>query len=312
MINFKKSILFFLLAFSLCNSYAGFYNHLFIENLKKFKFKNNTLTIERKVREYKEFTSYVAYYYSENLKLYTLIDIPNGNKNKYPVVVVNHGHIPPDKYSTINSYSLVTTYFSQNGFLVLKPDYRGHDRSEKDADSELNVLSYPVDVLNLLYALPSLEKADMDNIFIYGHSMGGPISLAVLEAYPNIRCATLWAPVSVAFPESTLYFIRKRNKELSNELSDKINKTLNKNDFDKLSPVNYLNLIKVPILLQHGILDESVPYAWSENLIENFKENNITYQFYSYEDDHNFSRKYFYTALKRDVDFFKSHLKQDK
>jgi uncharacterized protein len=309
MIKVRHFLLLLILILTGCKSKSASYEHLFIDNLKKTKFKNSQLTIEKEVREYKEFTSYIASYYSENLKQYALLDIPNTKKDKYPVIIVDHGHIPPEKYSTINSYVLVTTYYAQNGFLVLKPDYRGHDKSENVSDTQLNVLSYPVDVLNLLYALPSLEKADLSNIFLFGHSMGGPVTLTVLEAYPNIKAATLWAPVSVPFPESSLYFTRKRNKELAVNLENQFNNIFSKSDYYKLSTTNYLSLIKVPILLQHGNLDESVPYNWSEKLVEKFKENKINYQFYTYEDDHNFSKKYFYTALKRDVDFFKSFLK---
>ena len=305
----RHFLILLLLVIISCKSKSISYDHLFIENLKKFKFQNSELTIESKIHEYKAFTSYIVSYYSENLKLYALLDIPNTNKNKYPVIVVNHGHIPPEKYSTTNSYSMVTSYYAENGFLVLKPDYRGHDKSEKAGDSPLNVLSYPVDVLNLLYALPSIKEADLSNIFLFGHSMGGPVTLTVLEVYPNIKAATLWAPVSETFPESSLYFTRKRNKEMAAEMTNQFNKIFTKTDYYKLSPTNYLSLIKAPILLQHGNLDESVPYQWSEKLVEKFKANNINYKFYTYEDDHNFSRKYFYPALKQDVDFFNSFLK---
>ena len=60
-----------------------------------------------------------------------------------------------------------------------------------------------------------------------------------------------------------------------------------KDDFKKLSSINYLHYIKCPVLLQHGRLDESVPYEWSVELEKKFIENNIDYKFITYdkEDD---------------------------
>ena len=100
---------------------------------------------------------------------------------------------------------------------------------------------------------------DIDNIFAYGHSMGAGIILTVLEVSDKIRAATLWAAVSNEYPENTLYFRRKRSVE-ANELLKQIKKIFKEEDFPKLSPNNYLNYIKVPVLIQHGKKDESVPY----------------------------------------------------
>ena len=103
-------------------------NHpLFIESLRNRTFAQQDIVIEKKVKVTKKYTSYIAYYYSDGLKLYTLINIPkSSDKNKkFPVVIVNHGYIPPEKYSTTNSYKYISSYFANNGFIVLKPDYRG-------------------------------------------------------------------------------------------------------------------------------------------------------------------------------------------
>ena len=284
---------------------------LMIETLRARRYESQTIKIEKYLGDKGKYKNYLVSYYSDELKLFALLSIPDDSTRvKFPVVIVNHGYIPPSKYSTENSYKLVSGYFASNGFLVLKPDYRGHDKSEGNYDSVLTRLSYPVDVLNLLVSISSIKEADADNIFVYGHSMGGGITLTLLEVSDKIKAATLWAAVSNGYPENTLYFTRKRSTDEGAELFSRIKEVFEEKDFPKLSPNKYLQYIKAPVLIQHGMQDESVPYQWSLDLVEKFKEFGINYKFYSYEnEDHNFSKKYFYTVLQRDVDFFKSYIK---
>jgi len=284
---------------------------LMIENLRLRNVTNKILSKEKLSSETKLFKSYIASYYSDGFKQYTLLNIPKTAipKNGYPVIVVNHGHIPPEKYSITKSYQYVSTYYANNGFLVLKPDYRGHDQSEGGENRYINRLSYSMDVLNLLDTISSIKEADNNNVFMYGHSMGGMVTLAVLESTGMIKAATLWSAVSAQFPESSLYFIRKRNPLEADEILKFFNDTFGEENFGKFSPVNYLSYIQCDLIIQHGTKDDSVPYQWSVDLAEKLKENNKYYEFYTYEgDDHNFAKGSFYKVLKKDVDFFKKHI----
>lgn len=285
---------------------------LTIDSLKNRSYGKGEIKIEKDLGIKRNFKSYIISYYSDGLKQYSLLNIPNIKKpaKGFPVIVVNHGHIPPEKYSTVDSYKLVSSYYANNGFLVLKPDYRGHDQSEKGSESRTDRLSYAVDVLNLYYLIPTLDNADFDNVFIYGHSMGGGVTLTVLEVANNVKAATLWSAVSTEFPESMLYFRRKRNPEQADELLLELKKIFNEDDFKKLSPVNYLKYITAPIIIQHGTDDSSVPLEWSYQLAEKLKVLDKYYEYYKYQnDDHNFARGNFYKVLKKDVDFFKKYIK---
>ena len=285
---------------------------LTIESLRKRSYGIGTIKIEKDLGDKKGYKSYKVSYLSDGLTLYALLNIPNTKKpiKGYPVIIVNHGYIPPDQYSLENSYRLVTGYYARNGFLVLKPDYRGHDKSESDNDPKTERLSYAIDVLNLLYLIPILDSADKDNIFIYGHSMGGGVTLTVLEVANNINAATLWAAVSNEFPESILYFIRKRDPEQADSLLVELKEVFTQEDFSKLSPVNYLKYITTPIIIQHGTKDKSVPIEWSDKLVVKLKNLNIYNEYYKYEnDDHNFAKGNFYKVLKKDIEFFKKYMK---
>ena len=303
-----KKLIFIIFIFNVALIGSADKNDLFIENLKIRKFILGEIVIEKKYTTANLFDSFRVSYNSDGLRQYALLNIPNSDKKKYPVIIVCHGYISPEKYSTEKSYSLVTDYYSKNDFIVIKPDYRGHNYSEIDTVDNLSRLAYAVDVLNLIYSIASIEKADNENIFLYGHSMGGEVILKVMEVYENIRAASLWAPVSKEFPESVLYFRSKSDKSARDSLQKEWDATFTVEDYYKLSPTNYLKYIKAPIILHHGTLDDSVPYKWSEELVKLFDTAKINYKFYSYSDDHNFAQKYFYIVLKRDVEFFQSYL----
>jgi dipeptidyl aminopeptidase/acylaminoacyl peptidase len=285
-----------------------------IENIRTKVFPGAKITVEKLVSEKKDFKSYLVSYTVDNLKLYALMSVPSSAKpkNGYPVVMLNHGYIPPKEYSTINSYIRVYSYFASNGFIVFKPDYRGFAGSQEGDSNILTRINYIYDVIYLLNGLNSIPEADTANIFMYGHSMGGDVTLRVLEITDKVKAATLWAPVSAMFPESTLHYFRKssRNPDQAKILEDYINTNFTKEDLAKMSGLANTNFIKIPLILHHGTADDSVPYEWSLELLKKFKENKVNYKFYSYDgEDHNFAHKSFYVVLQRDADFFKSFLK---
>ena len=287
----------------------------FIENMRKSAIPENKIRDIKLVETYKAYNNYLISYDSVDKKLYALMSIPTSKKpgNGYPVVIVNHGYIPPEQYSTLRSYRLVTGYYASNGFLTLKPDYRGFGSSIKQSDKDFfERINYVYDVLYLINAVKSISEADPENIFMYGHSMGGDVTLRTLEITGLVKAATLWAPVSAAFPENTLHYMRKRSDGSKN--ADTVNTLLNKyftnEDFEKMSGLTNTSYIKTPLILHHGTLDDSVPYEWSTELMKEFDKNKVNYKFYSYKgEDHNFARGAFYKVLKTDVDFFKSFLK---
>jgi len=47
----------------------------------------------------------------------------------------------------------------------------------------------------LLSALQGLDDADLENVFMWGHSLGSEVSLRTLLVNESIRGATLWLPL---------------------------------------------------------------------------------------------------------------------
>ena len=182
-----------------------------INSLNK-KSYDSEIKIENEIRKTAKFISYRVSFVSDGLNQYALMNVPLGKKpdSGWPVIIVNHGYIEPSVYSTENSYINTSAYYANAGFLVVKPDYRGHDQSQGETGSIVSRIGYAIDVLNLLFGIKKLTYADPQKIYMYGHSMGGDVSLRVAEICLDcIKAVSLWAPAVTDWPESYMYFVRK-------------------------------------------------------------------------------------------------------
>jgi len=292
-----------------------------ITSLQNREYTESQITVEKKVSSSKSFSSFIISYLSDGLKLYALMNIPNSKmpENGFPVVIINHGFIEPKDYNTINSYKSITDYFSEKGYLILKPDYRGNGNSETE-DTALMRFAYPVDVLNLIESLKNIPQANSNQIYLYGHSMGGEITLKVLEiagkkpeTLAKIKAAVLWAPVTNLpdwFRKTHVPWLQetKNNKNYYLE-TFKIMKTPEENPilWQSVSPINYLSDIQTPIQINHGTSDGTVSYHTSIELYDNLISLNKTDQLLLYpNNEHNLLQSW-NKASTNSLSFFKKY-----
>lgn len=281
-----------------------------IESFRQRDFLPSTITEVRLVQETSAFRSTIVSYLSDELTLYALMNVPTSPKptDGYPVVIVNHGYIDPAIYKTDRSYANTSAYFAQNGFLVLKPDYRAHDRSEGEARKFFSRIEYALDVAHLMASISSIPQANPQKIFLYGHSMGGDITLRLMEMSRHITAATLWAPAVTTFPENHLYFIRRNSSGEVLKNQQELDSTLTSDDYPAVSVLENLDYVSAPLLIHHGTADESVPYSWGVNLYERLKAEGKQVTLYSYDGDNHDIAGNWSKALSRDVEFFRSFL----
>ena len=292
-----------------------------ITSLQNRDYTESQITVERKISSTKIFSSYIVSYLSDGLKLYSLMNIPSSKmpNGGYPVIVISHGFIEPKDYSTINSYKSITDYFSEKGYLVLKPDYRGNGNSETQ-DTALLRLAYPVDVLNLIVSLKNIPQANSNLIYLYGHSMGGEITLKVLEiagkdpeTLAKIKAAVIWAPVTDLtdwFSKSHVPWLQETKNNKDYYVSTfKVMGTPEENPmlWQSVSPINYLSDIQTPIQINHGISDGTVLYRTSIELYNNLISLNKTAELQLYpNNDHNLLQSWD-KAAANSLSFFKKY-----
>ncbi len=303
---------------------------LSIEGMRAAK-HTASLTFERPLEDGPSFSAYLVSYRSSGLKVHAMVAVPNTPKPKagYPVLVANHGfHPTPEKYGItadgIDSrpgdyYRDVPDMYARAGFLVVMPDYRGHNISE-GFDFTTGYLAtnyYTLDVLALLSALPGLEDADLENLFMWGHSLGGEVSLRTLLIDDSIRGASLWSPVGGSLWEQA-YHYSGYDSDDDTDSHDKPKAQMEEfgRDIDALGfpydpassePGRFLHFLNSPILVHHAKDDGEVPYIWSELLATKLELQDRVYTFYSYESDQHFFRDEVQArAVARDVEFFRS------
>ncbi len=281
---------------------------LSIEALRERKYSAGTITFLNSVPALEGLEAREFQYESDGNTVYGLIEKPIGKAppGGWPVILLAHGYIPPNLYSTTKNYRLVTQYYAAGGFFVVKPDYRGHGRSTNRSRSPARTVDYTVDVMNLIAGLKMISDVDSENIFLYGHSMGGEIGLRIMTISNDLKGSTLWAPVTRDFPENTLYFLRKRNYKEAAQRLELINTEIPPEAHASITPNNYLDSINTPLIIHHGSADESVPFNWSQPFRQRLDAAGVPYTFYEYPgENHNISKS-FYKVMTIDMEFFRN------
>jgi len=258
---------------------------------------------------------------SDGLKIYGLLTVPTGAKpsNGWPVIILNHGYIPPAQYSTANSYEIMVDPLASAGYIVFKPDYRGNGNSQ-GVPSQIYVSpDYVADSLNALSSVKKYKDANPDKIGVLGHSMGGNITLHELVIKPDqFQAAELLSGVVGSY-SGILDWWHNRGPLFGNDAQTKVLVDLflsthgtpesNPSFWNSIDPTEYLSDITAPVQIQVGTGDSEVPPKFSEDLQQNLKQDGKTVSFYEYPGaDHNLSPDTG-LAMQRAIAFFDKYLK---
>lgn len=283
---------------------------LSIEYLRSRVYPSTQLTIEETLNAGDNYYRYIASYMSDGLKQYGLLTIPFGEKPEtgWPVIIFNHGYVPPDVYQTTERYVAYVDEFARSGYIVFKPDYRGNGNSEGDARGAYSQPDYVIDVLNAVAALKAYPNADPERIGMWGHSMGGYITLRVMVVNADIKAGVIWA--GVVAPYADMINIVGRPRFGTHSLLQRNGDPEYAPEFwASISANSYLEDLSGPLQLHHGSADDSVPVTFSIRLAANVEAAGKTVELYIYEgDDHNLSQN-FDTAMLRSIEFFDKYLK---
>ncbi len=297
-------------------------NPLTIENLRKGNYPGSDLVIEQTLGSGSNYNKYIASYKSEGLKIYGLLTVPKGEKpnSGWPVIIFNHGYIAPSEYKTTERYVAYQDGFAKNGYITFKSDYRGHGSSEGQALGAYGSNDYTVDVLNALSSLKIYKDSDPNRIGMWGHSMGGYITLRAMVVAPDIKAGVIWGGVVGSYPD-LLNSWRRPGITLppgarASWRTSLVNTygTPDKNPafWNSISATSYLKDISGPVELHHGASDNSVPVEFSQKLDSELKIAGKVSEFYTYPgDDHNITKN-FIIAEQRSIDFFDKYVKNSK
>src|SRR3984893_13562359 len=293
---------------------------LAIDAMRQREYPGSDMAIEQTLTPGANYRRYVASYQSDGLKIFGLLTLPNGPKPAagWPVIIFNHGYIPPTVYRTTERYVAYVDAFARDGYIVFKPDYRGFGSSQGQPVSAYYAPDDTVDVLNAVTTLQRYPEADANRIGMWGHSMGGNITLRALVIDPRIKVAVIWAGVNATYKDLLENWHPPATDRPPPSFGGGGRQSMlagfgtpeqNPHFWDSISPMAYLADITAPIQLHHGTADVEVPLAFSQTLATDLQAAGKPVELYTYPgSDHNISQG-FTLAVARSVAFFDRYLK---
>jgi uncharacterized protein len=292
-----------------------------IAYMRAQEYPGSDIVIEAELDRGFNYRRYYASYQSEGLKIYGLLTIPDAEMpaGGYPAIVFNHGYIPPDVYRTTERYIAYVDSLARSGYVVYRIDYRGHDRSEGEPSGAYGSPGYAIDVLNAVSSLQRHPQINPEKIGMWGHSMGGYLTLRSMVISDDVKVGVIWAGVVASYPDLIYNWRRTGSFTPSPSSTGRGWRTRwieqygtpeqNPDFWAAVSSNTYLSDISGPLQLHHGTNDEDVPVAFSIRLAEEVRAVGGIADLYTYEgDNHNISN-YFTTAMNRTIAFFDLYLK---
>jgi len=292
-----------------------------ISAMRAREYPGSDIVIETVLDPGVNYSRAIVSYLSEGLKIYALMTVPNGEKpaTGWPVIIFNHGFIPPDVYVTTERYVAYVDLIARSGYIVFRSDYRGHGNSEGEARGAYGSPDYTVDVLNAVASMKKYPAADPNRIGMWGHSMGGYITLRSMVITKDIKAGVIWAGVVGSYPDMLTRWRRgpgssepptPRPGSWRYTFSDVYGSPEENPEFwNSISANSYLKDLSGPIQLHHGTADAEVPLEFSELLFYQILDAEKYVELYKYDgDNHNIS-KYFSTAMQRTIEFFDRYVK---
>ena len=271
----------------------------------------------------KNYAATLLTYKSDSSKVHALVATPLVHRaHQYPIVVANHGfHPDPPNYGVSadgsdwrpgDYYRSIPSAFAEHGFIVVMPDYRGHNKSEGSdvVNLALATTKYSEDVVSLLPHLADIPHADPSRIYMWGHSMGGDVTLRALQQTDQIKAASIWSTVGGEQWEQMYYYSRKpltldTHLPVDGEQMAQLRTELSTSPWRSLEPILNIEKISTPLNLHHALGDTGALYAWSRRIASRLAYLDKPHTFYTYAgSDHLFRGDQFRLAIERDVALF--------
>lgn len=152
-------------------------------------------------------------------------------------------------------------WFHHLGYSTLMVDYRGYGRSKSSFPTEASVYQ---DVEAVWHYLTQVRQIPPQQIFVYGHSLGGAIAIELATRHPELGGLAV---------EGTFTSMRAMVGHLYKQFSIFPVELILRQRFDSLSKVRSLSVSEnnshtMPILFIHGTIDRVVPAFMSQTLFE--------------------------------------------
>lgn len=228
----------------------------------------------------------------------------NSPEDKPPLIVRIHGGPTARNRS---SFSLMTQYWTTSGYAVFDIDYHGSTGYGRNYRDSLKGNWGVIDMFDIKYGIKYLHKKNLiDNkkCAITGGSAGGYAVQRMLTMFPDL----FQAGASYFGIGNLITLVKFTHKFESQYINTLVGGTIENNIeiFKKRSPKNYLENLKVPMIIFQGKEDKIVTPNNSREMVEILTKKGIENYYIEYENEaHGFRiKENKIEALKKEAEFF--------
>jgi dienelactone hydrolase len=310
-----------------------------IEVMRQQDYSASAITVEQTLEPGPNYSRNLVSYRSDGYLICALMTIPDGSRPAagWPGIVFNHGYVDPAVYRPTTRYVDYVNAIARSGYVVFMPDCRGWGDSEGDmvVGGGYGAPDLTRDVLNALASVKAHPEIDSNRICMWGHSLGGQLTLRSMVVTDDVKAGAIWGGVVAPYPDviarwgrigrgryatpeaqtsrPTNYaaaWIQSFGTWVQDFQSEYGTPEQNPDYWATISPNAYLDDLSGPIALHHSTTDEMVPLAWTETLARQLEEVNAQpYEMHTYAgDNHNISAN-FGVAMPRTVAFIDQYVK---
>jgi pimeloyl-ACP methyl ester carboxylesterase len=316
-----------------------------IDGLRQHDYQSGEIHVRETLTETDKYTTYLIDYPSDGLTITGVMNIPTG-EGSFPVIVMNHGFFSRSVYNSGDGTDRASAFLAEHGYITVASDYRSWGGS--DVAPSYFYSGLVTDVINLVNAIPSIPEADPNRLGIWGHSMGGGVTMKVLtilggldtsredqrDYSTNIKAAVLYSTVSADDADiidrwgmGCFGDIAAGEQIIGCNSSDVIPLDLPLNvqnayrfaasDADtlkRIAPIYHLDNITAPLQIHYGTEDgkfiSGTPPQWSVKLTQALRDAGKEAEMYQYEGEgHSFIGQPWFDFMNRTLRFFDENVK---
>ncbi len=302
-----------------------------LDGLRQLEFQSGAIRIRAVLDDHEKYSSYLIEYPSDGLTITGVMQIPVG-EGPFPVIILNHGFFSRNAYNSGDGTDRASAFLAEHGYITLASDYRSWAGS--DVGESFFYSGLVIDVINLLNTVPSIAQADSERVGMWGHSMGGGVTMKVLTIEPRIKAAVLYSTVSADFADVLDRWgpgcfgdvvqgelVAGCNssdiipKDLPHHLQDAYRFAVSDaQTLMEVSPFYHLDHVSAPIQIHYGTDDgkflSGTPPEWSVKLTQALRDAGKQAEMLQYDGEgHSFIGQPWFDFMTRTLRFFDKYVK---